>query len=132
MQRIGDSHGWRPARPAAAETAQKSRADATALAGVLRSLYDATWGRAFAWGYDAFQRRSCAAGMEDKRRQVLGEARGRTLEIGAGTGINLDNYGPAVTELVMSEPDRHMVTLLRWKVEASLVPATVVQAPADE
>jgi ubiquinone/menaquinone biosynthesis C-methylase UbiE len=95
-------------------------------------LYDATWGRAFAWGYDAFQRRSCAAGMEDKRRQVLGEARGRTLEIGSGTGINLDHYGPAVTELVLSEPDRHMVALLRRKVEASPVPATVVQAPADE
>jgi hypothetical protein len=79
------------------------------LAAVLGRLYDATWGRAFAWGYDAFQRRSCAAGMEDKRRHVLGEALGRTLEIGSGTGINLDHYGPGVTELVMSEPDRHMV-----------------------
>jgi ubiquinone/menaquinone biosynthesis C-methylase UbiE len=99
---------------------------------VLGRLYDATWGRAFAWGYDAFQRRSCAAGMADKRRQVLGEARGRTLEIGSGTGINLDNYGPDVTELVMSEPDRHMVALLRRKVERSAVPATVVEAPAGE
>ena len=32
-------------------------------------LYDATWGRAFAWGYDAFQRRSCEAGMEAKRHE---------------------------------------------------------------
>jgi ubiquinone/menaquinone biosynthesis C-methylase UbiE len=99
---------------------------------VLGRLYDATWGRAFAWGYDAFQRRSCAAGMEDKRRQVLGEARGRTLEIGSGTGINLDNYGTEVTELVLSEPDRHMVALLRRKVEGSSRPATVVDAPADK
>jgi ubiquinone/menaquinone biosynthesis C-methylase UbiE len=99
---------------------------------VLGRLYDATWGRAFARGYDAFQRRSCAAGMEDKRRQVLGEARGRTLEIGSGTGINLDNYGPEVTELVLSEPDRHMVALLRRKVEGSSRPATVVDAPADK
>src|SRR3954453_12612845 len=73
------------------------------LAAVLGRLYDATWGRAFAWGYDTFQRRSCAAGMEDKRRQVLGEARGHTLEIGSGTGINLDHYGPEVTELGLSE-----------------------------
>jgi SAM-dependent methyltransferase len=102
------------------------------LAAVLGRLYDATWGRAFAWGYDTFQRRSCAAGMEDKRREVLGEARGRTLEVGSGTGINLDSYGPAVTELVMSEPDRHMVALLRRKVEASPVRATVVEAPAGE
>jgi ubiquinone/menaquinone biosynthesis C-methylase UbiE len=99
---------------------------------VLGRLYDATWGRAFARGYDAFQRRSCAAGMEDKRRQVLGEARGRTLEIGSGTGINLDNYGPEVTELVLSEPDRHMVALLRRKVEGSSRPATVVDAPAGK
>ena len=98
---------------------------------MLGRLYDATWGRAFAWGYDAFQRPSCEAGMEDKRRQVLGEARGRTLEIGSGTGINLDNYGPEVTELVLSEPDRHMVVRLRRKVEGSSRPATVVEAPAD-
>jgi ubiquinone/menaquinone biosynthesis C-methylase UbiE len=99
---------------------------------VLGRLYDASWGRAFAWGYDAFQRRSCAAGMEDKRRRVLGEARGRTLEIGSGTGINLDNYGAEVTELVLSEPDRHMVALLRRKVEGSSRPATVVDATADK
>ena len=70
--------------------------------------------------------------MEDKRRQVLGEARGRTLEIGSGTGINLDNYGAEVTELVLSEPDRHMVALLRRKVEGSSRPATVVDAPAGK
>jgi ubiquinone/menaquinone biosynthesis C-methylase UbiE len=99
---------------------------------VLGRLYDATWGRAFARGYDSFQRRSCAAGMEDKRRQVLGEARGRTLEIGSGTGINLDNYGAEVTELVLSEPDRHMVALLRRKVDGSSRPARVVDAPADK
>src|SRR5256885_16379074 len=29
------------------------------VATVLGRLYDATWGRAFAWGYDAFQRPSC-------------------------------------------------------------------------
>ena len=95
-------------------------------------LYDATWGRAFAWGYDAFQRRSCAAGMEQKRRQVLSQAGGRTLEIGSGTGINLDHYGPEVDELVMSEPDRHMVALLHRKVEGSSRPATVVEAPAEK
>jgi ubiquinone/menaquinone biosynthesis C-methylase UbiE len=99
---------------------------------VLRRLYDATWGRAFAWGYDAFQRRSCEAGMEDKRHQLLSQARGRTLEIGSGTGINLHHYGPEVTELVLSEPDRHMVALLRRKVEESSREAKVVQAPAEQ
>jgi ubiquinone/menaquinone biosynthesis C-methylase UbiE len=36
---------------------------------VLGRRYDAVWGRAFAWGYDAFQRPSCEAGMHrDPRR----------------------------------------------------------------
>jgi ubiquinone/menaquinone biosynthesis C-methylase UbiE len=95
-------------------------------------LYDATWGRAFAWGYDAFQRRSLDAGMEAKRHEVLSRARGRTLEIGSGTGINLHHYGPEVTELVLSEPDPHMVRLLRRKAEGSDRGASVVQAPAED
>ena len=98
---------------------------------MLDRLYDATWGRAFAWGYDAFQRRSCEAGMEARRHEVLSRAEGRTLEIGSGTGINLHHYGPGVTELVLSEPDRHMVSLLRRKVDGSGRAATVVQAPAE-
>jgi ubiquinone/menaquinone biosynthesis C-methylase UbiE len=95
-------------------------------------LYDATWGRAFAWGYDWFQRRSCDAGMEERRRELLSRARGRTIEIGSGTGINLEHYGPEVTELVLSEPDPHMMRRLRAKVDSSSRPAEVVQAPAGE
>jgi ubiquinone/menaquinone biosynthesis C-methylase UbiE len=95
-------------------------------------LYDATWGRAFAWGYDWFQRRSCESGMEEKRRDVLSRARGRTLEIGAGTGINLEHYGPEVTELVLSEPDPHMMRQLERKVAGSERPVEVVKAPAEE
>jgi ubiquinone/menaquinone biosynthesis C-methylase UbiE len=99
---------------------------------VLGRIYDATWGRAFAWGYDAFQRRSCEAGMEERRAQVLSRARGRTLEIGSGTGINLHHYGSEVSELVMSEPDRHMAALLRRKVAGSDRQASVVEAPAEK
>jgi ubiquinone/menaquinone biosynthesis C-methylase UbiE len=95
-------------------------------------LYDATWGRAFAWGYDWFQRRSCESGMEEKRRQVLSRALGRTLEIGAGTGINLEHYGPEVTELVLSEPDPHMMRQLRRKVNGSERGVEVVHAPAED
>jgi ubiquinone/menaquinone biosynthesis C-methylase UbiE len=95
-------------------------------------LYDATWGRLFAWGYDSFQRRSCEAGMEERRRELLSHARGRTLEIGSGTGLNLDYYGPAVTELVLSEPDPHMMRRLRDKAEGASRAAEVVQAPAEQ
>jgi ubiquinone/menaquinone biosynthesis C-methylase UbiE len=35
---------------------------------------------------------------DDWRRKVIGQARGRVLEIGVGTGMNLSFYDPAVTE----------------------------------
>src|SRR3954464_12471124 len=57
--------------------------------------------------------------MEEKGRQVLSRALGRTLEIGAGTGLNLGHYGPEVTELVLLEPDPHMGARLREKVAES-------------
>jgi ubiquinone/menaquinone biosynthesis C-methylase UbiE len=98
---------------------------------VLGRVYDATWGRAFAWGYDWFQSRSCEAGMDEKRREVLSRATGRTLEIGSGTGINVEHYGPEVTELVLSEPDRHMLSRLRKTAAAASRPVEVVQAPAE-
>jgi ubiquinone/menaquinone biosynthesis C-methylase UbiE len=97
---------------------------------VLRRLYDATWGRAFAWGYDRFQHRSELMGMREQRAQFLRQARGRCLEIGAGTGLNLDRW-PEVEELVLSEPDPHMVAQLRRKVAAAARTAEVVAAPAE-
>ena len=39
------------------------------------------------------------------RRSLLARASGRTLEIGAGTGLGLAHYTDAVTELVLAEPD---------------------------
>ena len=42
------------------------------------------------------------------RAEVLAGAHGRVLEIGAGTGLNLPHYPPAVDELVLVEPDPHM------------------------
>jgi ubiquinone/menaquinone biosynthesis C-methylase UbiE len=97
---------------------------------VLRRLYDATWGRLFALGYDRFQRRSEELGVREQRSEFLAGARGRCLEIGAGTGLNLDRW-PEVDELVLSEPDPHMAARLRRKLEASGHDAEVAQAPAE-
>jgi ubiquinone/menaquinone biosynthesis C-methylase UbiE len=98
---------------------------------VLRRFYDATWGRMFAWGYDSFLKQTEDAGLRDMRHELLSEARGRCLEIGAGTGLNLDHWPDAVEELVLSEPDPHMAVRLRRKLAASGRDAEVVAAPGE-
>jgi len=95
------------------------------------SLYDATWGRAFALGYDFFFARAERGGLRELRRGALAEAAGRTLEVGAGTGLNHDLYPPAVTELVLSEPFGPMAAQLRKKTAKLDLPVEVVEAPAE-
>jgi ubiquinone/menaquinone biosynthesis C-methylase UbiE len=73
------------------------------------------WGlneRAFAWYYPRLMALSERAGGAALRERVIGQASGRTLEIGAGSGYNLPHYPPAVTELVVTEPSPHMLRLL--------------------
>jgi ubiquinone/menaquinone biosynthesis C-methylase UbiE len=94
-------------------------------------LYHATWGRAFAWGYDWFLSQTEKAGLRDERRKLLSGASGRTVEIGAGTGLNLDLYPEAVTELVLTEPDAHMAAKLQRRLAASNRRAEVVAAPGE-
>ena len=53
------------------------------------------------------------AGQREIRRDLVADATGRTLEIGAGSGLNLPHYTGAVTELVVSEPSPHMREHLR-------------------
>ena len=79
------------------------------------------WGlnvRAFAWYYPRLMGISERAGGADLRARVISRAVGRTLEIGAGNGYNLQHYTPAVTELVVTEPSPHMVELLRKQLTA--------------
>src|SRR3954471_22147418 len=80
-------------------------------------LYTATWGRAIAAVYERMMAASEEAGMREARRRLASQARGKTLELGAGTGLNFPHYGPEVTELVLLEPDPHMGARLREKVE---------------
>jgi ubiquinone/menaquinone biosynthesis C-methylase UbiE len=95
-------------------------------------IYDATWGRVFSAIYDRAMKSTEEAGMREMRREVLAEARGRTIDIGAGTGINLALFPPQVEELVLAEPDPHMLKNLRAKLPGSGREASVVQAPAEK
>jgi SAM-dependent methyltransferase len=94
-------------------------------------VYDATWGRLFAALYDRILRSTEEGGLLEMRRELLVGASGRTIEIGAGTGVNLDLYPAAVSDLVLAEPDPHMAKRLRAKLSESGRDARVVEAPAE-
>lgn len=98
---------------------------------MLRRIYDATWGRGFALGYDFFFTRAERGGLRELRRATLSQASGRTLEVGAGSGLNHDLYPDAVTELVLTEPFGPMAAQLREKAATLDRPVTVVEAPAE-
>jgi ubiquinone/menaquinone biosynthesis C-methylase UbiE len=76
------------------------------------------------------------AGLTRMRAELLARARGRTLEIGAGTGLNLPLYTDAVTELVLAEPDPHMTERMRERLTEGVLPAgiqtSVIEAGAEE
>jgi ubiquinone/menaquinone biosynthesis C-methylase UbiE len=94
-------------------------------------IYDATWGRLFAAAYDRGLKATEEAGLRQMRRELLGAAGGRVVELGAGTGVNLDLYPVGVEDLVLVEPDPHMAKRLRARLAESARVATVVEAPAE-
>ena len=87
--------------------------------------------RLFAALYDPFNKGSEAAGMREERRQLLAATEGETIEIGAGTGLNLAHYPEAATRLVLAEPDQHMRRRLRKRVDALDRAAEIIDAPAE-
>lgn len=94
-------------------------------------IYDATWGRLFAAAYDRGLKATEEAGLGEMRRRLLADASGRTIEIGAGTGVNIGYYPEAVTDLVLAEPGPHMARQLRAKLADSGREAEIVTAPAE-
>lgn len=95
-------------------------------------IYEATWGRGFAALYDWFTKGTEEAGLHEMRRELLRDAHGRTIDLGAGTGANLDLYPAEVDELVLAEPSPHMAKRLRAKFENADVKGDVVEAPAEK
>jgi ubiquinone/menaquinone biosynthesis C-methylase UbiE len=89
----------------------------------------------FARFYDRLTAGAERAGLGDMRRALLATASGRVLELGAGTGHNLEYYTDAVTELVLAEPDPHMAARLRDRLASDGTPAgrpSVIEAPAED
>jgi ubiquinone/menaquinone biosynthesis C-methylase UbiE len=88
----------------------------------------------FARFYDRITAGTERAGLGEMRRELLESAAGRVLELGAGTGHNLEHYTDAVTELVLAEPDPHMARRLRERLARHpgiAGRASVINAPAE-
>ncbi len=71
-------------------------------------------------------------GMAARRRDLLSQARGAVLEIGAGTGLNLRHYPDTLDELIVAEPSGPMADRIDLSRAPDGVPAKLVRAPAEQ
>jgi ubiquinone/menaquinone biosynthesis C-methylase UbiE len=89
------------------------------------------WSRLVASIYDPFLALGEHRGMREHRRRLLRGARGRVLEIGAGTGLNVAHYPDELDELVLSEPVEPMARRLESRLRRSGARGTVLRAGAE-
>ena len=89
------------------------------------------WSWLVAASYDSFLAVGELRGMRRRRRRLLRAARGRVLEIGAGTGLNLAHYPDGLEELVLSEPVEPMARRLESRLRRSGVRGRVLRAGAE-
>lgn len=89
------------------------------------------WTRVFAVVYDPVLWTGERVGMRTHRRELLRHARGRTVELGSGTGLNLAHYPDDLDELVLTEPDAAMRARLTRKLRRRGHAARVLDAPAE-
>ena len=87
--------------------------------------------------FAAFYERLCnieekSPAIQKIRREVVGGAKGRVLEIGAGTGASFPYYGNEVTEVAAIEPDPFMLPKARARAAEIDKPIEVHHAPAEE
>lgn len=85
----------------------------------------------FACAYDRMTAGVEAAGLRARREQLLAGARGKVLEIGAGTGANLPFYGEGVEAITVAEPESPMVRKLARRIHEQRPGVEIVQASAE-
>lgn len=81
-------------------------------------MTDGLWSRMGAVVYDPFLRRGERKGMTDRRAELVGRARGRVVEIGAGTGLNVEHYSADAKEVILTEPVSAMYRRARRRAAA--------------
>ena len=78
--------------------------------------------------------RLCSFAMRNKqflpfRKRVIGAAKGRVLEIGVGSGMNLPFYRPPVREVLALEPAQRLVSMARGVTRN--MPVSFLEASAE-
>ncbi len=89
------------------------------------------WARMFAVIYDPVMWVGERVGMRAHRKELLRQARGRTVELGSGTGLNLRHYPDEVEELVLTEPAPAMRARLERRLRRTGRSARVLDASAE-
>ncbi len=87
--------------------------------------------RLFAWLYPTIIKGSEDKWLRDARRDLLAQAKGDVVEIGAGAGHNLDHYPPTLASLTLTEASPYMVAKLKEAVNDKRPDARVVEAPGE-
>lgn len=89
--------------------------------------------RIFAAVYERLSRGSTKSSfMQPLRKEIIGQAHGLVLEIGAGNGLNFAFYDPEQVEGVEAvEPDAAMLRYAHERLKTARVPVTLTQAPVE-
>lgn len=69
--------------------------------------------------------------VQQQRRLTLAPARGETLEIGFGTGLNLPYYPQEVTRLTVLDSEHMLARRVAGRIKASRIPISQVQLDAS-
>lgn len=83
--------------------------------------------RIFHW----LSRREEMAGQRELRREALAGVSGRVVELGAGNGLNFEQYPATVTEVIAVEPEPFLRQKAIEAAAATSAPVRVVEGVAD-
>ena len=82
--------------------------------------------------YDASMKKMEEACLSAWRQELLSDISGDVLEIGSGTGINLQYYSISINKLTLTEPEPHMLNILRNNINGVMEEKCILAAyPAD-
>ena len=90
------------------------------------------YGRIFPALYDRMMTKTERDSLGAYRQALLADASGDVLEIGGGTGANLEYYGDGVRTLTITEPEQPMIRRLRPRIAERAPHATFLRAPAED